>query len=86
MSKKRSTGVWLAGKNIKGGGIKNICIIILTTFTALFVFGGSLIVYGMSNGVEQVRRRLGADLIVVPEGKGSTSSKILLEVEAGFFS
>lgn len=85
MSKKRSTGIWLAGKNIKGGGIKNICIIILTTFTALFVFGGSLIVYGMSNGVEQVRRRLGADLIIVPEGKGSTISRILLEGEAGFF-
>ena len=84
--RKGSTGsLWIACRNIKSGGFRNISIIVLIAFTAFFVFGGSLIIYGMSNGLEQVRRRLGADLIIVPEGKGNEISQILLEGEAGFF-
>ncbi|MBP5494903.1 MAG: ABC transporter permease [Lachnospiraceae bacterium] len=82
----RSFGTFrIAGKNIKAGNFKNVSIIILIAFTAFFLFGGNLIVYGMSEGLNQVRQRLGADLIIVPAGKGREISGILLEGEAGFF-
>ncbi len=41
-------------------------LVILVSFLALSLFAGSVIVLSLNNGLENLERRLGADLIVVP--------------------
>ena len=45
---------------------RTAALVILVSFLALSLFAGSVIVLSLNNGLENLERRLGADLIVVP--------------------
>ena len=66
---------------------RSAALIALTAFLALFVFGGSLIVLSLQNGLKSYKDRLGADIIVIPNesrSKGMLDS-ILLQGIPGYF-
>ena len=53
-------------KNLKRKPGRTIALILLTAFLALAVFGGSVIVLSLRNGLQSLEARLGADIILVP--------------------
>lgn len=60
--------VWLAIKNIKGSSIRNLTIFICVFLIASFFVCTTLIVQGAQNSLHKGLERLGADILVVPEG------------------
>ncbi len=77
----------LALKNLKRKPGRTTALILLSAFLALSVFGGSLIVMSLQNGLDSYESRLGADIIVVPREARSHGSveSILLQGIPGYF-
>lgn len=57
---------YLSIKNLKRKPARTAALVILTAFLAFAIFGGSVIVASLQNGLSSYRSRLGADIIVVP--------------------
>ncbi|MBP5554810.1 MAG: FtsX-like permease family protein [Lachnospiraceae bacterium] len=77
----------LAIKNIKGHSARSSALIILAGLLSASVFGGSLIVKSLRNGLHSYEQRLGADIIVASEeaiDSGKYES-ILLQGVPGYF-
>ncbi len=66
---------------------RTMALIILTAFLSLSVFGGSMIVMSLRQGLKSLESRLGADIIVVPSQAQSKVSfqNILLQGTTGAF-
>jgi len=66
---------------------RTAALILLSAFLALSVFGGSLIVMSLQNGLDSYESRLGADIIIVPKEARSHGSieSILLQGIPGYF-
>ena len=77
----------LALKNLKRKPGRTAALILLSAFLALSVFGGSLIVMSLQNGLDSYESRLGADIIIVPKEARSHGSieSILLQGIPGYF-
>ena len=60
---------------------------LLTAFLAMSVFGGSVVVYSLRQGLNSLESRLGADIIVLPSSAQSKVSfeKLLLQGTTGAF-
>ena len=56
----------LSVKNLKRKPGRTIALVLLTAFLALAVFGGSVVVLSLRNGLQGLEARLGADIILVP--------------------
>ena len=50
---------------------RSIALILLTALLALSVFGGSIVVLSLRQGLKSLESRLGADIIVVPSSAQS---------------
>lgn len=77
----------LSLKNLLRRPGRTAALVLLTAFLALSVFGGSVVVKSLQSGLDSLRARLGADIIVLP---GSARSKLdfqqlLLQGTAGAF-
>ena len=57
----------------------------ISAILAFAIFSGSTLVLNMKKGVETVRARLGADLIVVPDGYDASYQAVLFSGEPNFF-
>jgi len=78
---------YLSVKNLKRKPARTAALIILTAFLAFTVFGGSIIVTGLQNGLNSYEARLGADIVVIPNEARSkgTLDDILLQGVPGYF-
>lgn len=78
---------YLSITNLKRKPARTAALMILTAFLAFAVFGGSVIVASLQNGLSSYRARLGADIIVVPNEARSkgTLDDILLQGIPGYF-
>lgn len=77
----------LSVKNLKRKPVRTVALILLSAFLTFSVFGGSIIVMSLQNGLASYESRLGADIVVVPNEartKGSLES-ILLQGIPGYF-
>ena len=77
----------LAIKNIKGHWGRSAALFALAALLACSIFGGSIIIRSLQNGLRSYEKRLGADIIVIPEeaaGEGTFES-ILLQGIPGYF-
>ncbi|MBQ4512433.1 MAG: ABC transporter permease [Anaerolineaceae bacterium] len=74
-------------KNLKSNPGKTTAILIFTALMAAAVFGGTLIVRGMQQGLANVRTRLGADILVTPaDAKNEFDAQtFLIQAEPGYF-
>lgn len=77
----------LAIKNLKRRPGRTAALILLTAFLAFSIFGGSMIITSLRNGLNSYEERLGADIIVVPNQARShgTIESIILEGIPGYF-
>ena len=66
---------------------RTAALVLLTAFLSLAVFGGSVIVQSLNNGLNSLESRLGADIIVLPSSAESKVSfkNLLLQGTAGAF-
>ncbi len=66
---------------------RSIALILLTALLALSVFGGSIVVLSLRQGLKSLESRLGADIIVVPSSAQSKVSfkNMLLQGTTGAF-
>ena len=82
--KKRSIGA-LAYKNIqnnKGRYFKQAAMVMVLTWTMLL---GLIIIVSISSGLERLRDRMGADLMLVPLGYERSAEGILIKGEPKYF-
>ncbi|MBR1497307.1 MAG: ABC transporter permease [Oscillospiraceae bacterium] len=74
-------------KNLRRKPARTAALVLLSAFLALSVFGGSVMVLSLRNGLKSYESRLGADIVAVPyqaRTKGSFES-ILLQGIPGMF-
>lgn len=74
--------VKLAWLNIKGKKFKYTVIFALLFITSLAVYAGEVIQNSMKKGLEVTRNRIGADIIVVPDGFVSETEDALFKGKA----
>lgn len=78
---------YLSVKNLRRKHARTAALVILTAFLAFSIFGGSVIVASLQNGLESYKSRLGADIVAVPNEARSkgTLDDILLQGIPGYF-
>ena len=74
-------------KNLLRRPGRTAALVLLTAFLALAVFGGSVVVKSLQQGLDSLEARLGADIIVVPSSAQSKVSfkNMLLQGTTGAF-
>ncbi len=82
---KKLTMIELAMLNIKRKPFRTVCLIALTAVLAFSLFTGSFLVKSLNGGMESLSNRLGADIIVVPQGYDSKIESALLRGEPNSF-
>jgi putative ABC transport system permease protein len=60
--------IWLSLKNIRGSGFKSLAIFLSVMGVTGFLLTMTLIIVGAQNSLDSGLKRLGADLLVVPQG------------------
>jgi putative ABC transport system permease protein len=72
--------------NLKRRPFRTACLVILVAALSFMSFGGSLIAYGLMKGADNMSKRLGADMMIVPSGYENAVSGILLRSEPSTLS
>ncbi|MDR2633817.1 MAG: ABC transporter permease [Treponema sp.] len=75
----------IARTNLYARPFRSLCIFTLVAILGFVLFGGSLIGLSLLKGVDSMAKRLGADLLIVPQGYDKTLEGILLRSEGGSF-
>jgi len=75
---KRITTLSICANNILNRRFRSVCIALLIAMTTFLITGGTLLGFGLRNGVASVTARLGADAIIVPQAAGSSYEGALL--------
>ena len=74
----RLTAYTIARRNIRRSPVRSSCLIMSLIVFAAFLFAGSVLILSLSNGAESMSNRLGADIMLVPEGYDPHVDNILL--------
>ena len=85
MSNRPLTTGQLAIANLKRKPLRTTGLIIIVALVAFVVFGGGILSVSLKNGLESMKARLGADLLVVPVGYDEDVEGILLKGEPAYF-
>jgi putative ABC transport system permease protein len=85
MQEKALTPWRIAFENLKQGRGRSIGLIVLVAVLTFAISGGALLGFSLTNGIDQTKLRLGADLIVVPRGAESHLQGALLQGEPSTF-
>ncbi|MDR1568044.1 MAG: FtsX-like permease family protein [Streptococcaceae bacterium] len=72
-------------QNFKGYPLRSIGFILLMSFLSFIIFFSSLIGVSLSNGMESTKKRLGADILIVPKENASDIEGILLKGKPSTF-
>jgi putative ABC transport system permease protein len=75
----------LALENIRRKPYRNLGLAVLTGIFAAIFFGGSLLNWQLSRGLESLAERLGADVLIVPYGHEQIARAALLRGEPGTY-
>lgn len=76
---------FLAKENIRKKPLRSLSLISMIAIFVLFLFCGTIFSKSISNGVNSLSNRLGADVIVVPEGYKANIESVLLKGEPSEF-
>lgn len=85
MSSRPLTTGRLSLENLKRKPLRTAGLIIIVALVAFVLFAGGILSVSMKNGLESMRARLGADLMVVPIGYDEGVEGILLKGEPAYF-
>ncbi|MDR1901020.1 MAG: FtsX-like permease family protein [Treponema sp.] len=75
----------LSWENLRRRPFRTACLIIVVSILAFTLFGGSILVSSLQNGLDSMSKRFGADLMVVPAGYASKAEGVLLRGEPSLF-
>ena len=75
----------IAFKNIQNKSVRSASLIILTAILTLVLFLSSFLILSLRNGMNSLANRMGADIIVVPEGYDSKIRGAILRGEPNTF-
>ncbi|PIE53860.1 MAG: ABC transporter permease [Dethiosulfovibrio peptidovorans] len=81
----RLTTFRIAKKNIRRKPQRSFCLVLMIMLFAFSLFAGAVLSISLSNGVSSMSDRLGADIIVVPEGYDPHIDSILLSGKPSTF-
>lgn len=79
------TTTGLALKNLKRKPFRTAGLIIIVGFLSFVLFGGTILAVNLKNGLDSIKSRFGADLMVVPLGADSGMEDILIKGEPSYF-
>ena len=82
---QKLTVIELAKMNLQRKPFRTVSLIILTSVLAFSLFCGSFLVKSLNGGMQSLANRLGADIIVVPQGYDSKIESALLRGEPNSF-
>lgn len=82
---KKNIIKFLAKENIRKKPLRSICLMSIVAIFVVFLFCGTILSTSISNGVNALSNRLGADIIVVPEGYKANIESVLLKGEPSEF-
>ncbi len=85
MSSKPLTTGRLSIANLKRKSLRTTGLVIIVALVAFVLFAGGTLSISMKNGLENMKARLGADLMVVPVGYDEGVEGILLKGEPAYF-
>lgn len=77
----------LPWRNLKGYAGRTAALLLFSALMAIAVFGGTMMISGVRNGLNTVQSRLGADIMVTPESAKNEfdAQTVLLKAEPGYF-
>jgi putative ABC transport system permease protein len=75
----------LSLENLKAKPVRAVCLALVAAVLAFALFAGSLLALNLRQGLAVVRRRFGADLMVVPQGAGEQAQSSLLNGSISYF-
>ena len=75
----------LALKNLMAKPVRAFCLIVVAAVLAFILFGGSIIITNLQQGLGAITKRFGADLMVVPKGAADRAQTLLLGGEPNYF-
>jgi putative ABC transport system permease protein len=71
--------------NLRRRPFRTACLIIIVAILAFTLFGGSILILSLQNGMRSMEQRLGANLMVVPKGYEADIEGVLLKGEPNYF-
>ncbi|MDR1100583.1 MAG: ABC transporter permease, partial [Treponema sp.] len=83
-TEKLSTGA-ITWCNLRRRPFRTACLVFLVFLLSFVLFGGSLLAYSAAKGADNMAKRLGADLMVIPKESGQQFEGALLRSEPGTF-
>ena len=78
----------LTRRNLQRRPVRSLALILISALMAISVFGGSVVVASLRNGLKSYRDRLGADIVVVPYAartKGTFENVLLQGIPGNFY-
>ncbi len=72
-------------KNIKSHAFYNACLLATIAILSVILFGSTVIGASLTSGMENMKARLGADIMLVPRGSKEKAENMLLEGQRGAF-
>lgn len=75
----------IAKLNMAQSSVRSVGLVLLIAFFAIFLSVGTLFLTGLTTGVQHLSNRLGADVMVVPEGYKADMESLLLRGEPSTF-
>ncbi len=75
----------LAVKNLKRKPFRTAGLIILVGILSFVLFGGTILAVNLRNGLNSIKSRFGADLMIVLLGANSDMENILIKGEPNYF-
>ncbi|MDR0637874.1 MAG: hypothetical protein LBG27_03055 [Spirochaetaceae bacterium] len=83
---KRSLNTGLLSlANLKAKPVRTVCLAVVVAVLAFTLFGGSILVLNLRQGLSTMTKRFGADLMVVPAGYSEKAQALLLQGGADYF-
>ena len=82
---KAITTKTLAFENIKRKPFRTAALITVVALSAAVLFGSFIITSSLKGGIKGLKNRLGADLMIVPQGYESQMENVLLNGEPNYF-
>lgn len=75
----------LARANLSGRPLRTVLLVVIVAVFSLLLFTGAMMAANWQTGVSSLSARLGADLLVVPQGQGKKIENVLLRAEPSSF-
>lgn len=79
------TTLRIAAANVSQKNLRSLSLALIAAVFAFMLFSGSMIAANLQAGIESLSARMGADLLVVPQGEGKKIESVILRAEPSTF-